>query len=96
MDESVPNRPYVNSWTGAFTVLVWDMFICVNFASHISFALQSAPTRPSISREKNSRLEEYVLFEDILRPPPPSKKSVFVKNFEIEINAWEASPSSDL
>jgi hypothetical protein len=32
----------------------------------------------------------------LLRPPPPSKKSVFVKNFEIEINAWEASPSSDL
>jgi hypothetical protein len=32
----------------------------------------------------------------ILRPPHPKKKSIFVKNFEIEINAWEDSPFSDL
>jgi hypothetical protein len=31
-----------------------------------------------------------------LRPPPPSKKSVFVRKIEIEINAWEDSPSSPL
>ena len=28
-----------------------------------------------------------------LRPSPPKKESVFVKKFEIEINAWEDSPS---
>jgi len=28
--------------------------------------------------------------------PSPQKKSIFVKNFEIEIIAWEDSPSSDL
>ena len=28
--------------------------------------------------------------------PPPQKMSIFVKNFEIEINAWEDSPSSAL
>ena len=28
--------------------------------------------------------------------PPTQKQSIFVKNFEIEINAWEDSPSSDL
>ena len=28
-----------------------------------------------------------------LRPYPPQKKSVFVKKFEIEITAWEDSPS---
>ena len=33
-----------------------------------------------------------------LSPPPPplKKKSVFVRNFEIEIIAWEDSPSLDL
>ena len=25
--------------------------------------------------------------------PPPRKKSVFVRKFEIEINAWEDTPS---
>ena len=31
-----------------------------------------------------------------LRPPPPPKKSIFVKKMKIEINAWEDSPSSAL
>jgi hypothetical protein len=32
----------------------------------------------------------------MVKAPPPSKKSVFVRKIEIEINAWEDSPSSPL
>jgi hypothetical protein len=37
-----------------------------------------------------------LLDNTIKGPPPPQKKSIFVKKIEIEINAWGDSPSSAL
>ncbi len=40
---------------------------------------------------KKFRTKSTKLFSFYLRPPPTQKNSIFVKNVEMEINAWEDS-----
>ena len=51
----------------------------------------------SISRYYRKDLQmDHQHFSVLLRPPPPSKKSILVRKIKIEINAWEDSPKFTL